>query len=107
MATLRKLDLLWLHSNCPARVTIITLDAAIRPKLLYWLESAQLGEAELRKLDLIHLKTMRKILGYTTTYVNRENTNSKIYKDILKNREGRKRYAHLGKHARNQGNKDS
>ena len=33
MATLKKLDLFRLHSDCPARVKIITLDAAIRAKL--------------------------------------------------------------------------
>ncbi len=66
MATLKKLDLFWLHSNCPARVKIITLDAVIRAKLLYGMESAQLGETELKRLDQIHLKAMRKILGYKT-----------------------------------------
>ena len=77
MATLKKLDFFWLHSNCPARVEIITLDAMIRAKLVYGTESAQLGEVELKRLDNIHLKAMRKILGYKTTFVCRENTNAK------------------------------
>ncbi len=60
MVTLKKLDLFWLHSNCPARIKIITLDAVIRSKLLYGTESAQLGEAELKRLDNTHLKAMRR-----------------------------------------------
>ena len=60
MATLKKLDIFWLHSNCPARIKIITLDAVIRSKLLYGMESAKLGETELKRLDNIHLKAMRK-----------------------------------------------
>ena len=60
MATLKKLDIFWLHSDCPARVKVITLDAVIRAKLLYGMESAKLGETELKRLDKIHLKAMRK-----------------------------------------------
>ncbi len=77
MATLKKLDFFWLHSNCPARAEIITLDAMIRAELVYGTESAQLGEVELKSLDNIHLKAMRKILGYKTTFVCRENTHAK------------------------------
>ncbi len=82
MATLKTLDLFWLHSDCPARIKIITVDAVIRAKLLYEMESAQLGEPELKRLDQIHLKAMRKILGYKTTFVDREKTNAKVYRDL-------------------------
>ncbi len=66
MATMKKLDLFWLHGDCPTRVKNITLDAVIRAKLLYGMESAKLGETELKRLDQIHLQAMRKILGYKT-----------------------------------------
>ncbi len=56
MTVLKKLDLFWLHSDCPTRIKIIALDAIIRAKLLYGLESAQLGEGALKKLDVFHLK---------------------------------------------------
>jgi len=42
------------------------------------MESAQPGETELKRLDQIHLKAMRKIRGYKTTYVDREKT-TRIY----------------------------
>ncbi len=62
------------------RFKIITLDAVIKAKLLYGLESAKLGEPELKRLDIFHLKAMRKILGLTTTYVDRNNSNAFIYR---------------------------
>ena len=33
-------------------------------------------------LDYIEKIAMRKILGYKTTYIDREKTNAKIYKDV-------------------------
>ena len=84
MITLKKLDLFWLHSSCPVRVKIITLDAVIKAKLLYGLESAKLGETELKRLDLFHLKAMRKILGLKTTYIDRNNSNAFIYREVNK-----------------------
>ena len=82
MITLKKLDIFWLHSNCPAKFKLQAADAIIRTKILYGLESAQLGEPELKRLDLIQLKIFRKILGLKTTFVNRENTNVKLWKDV-------------------------
>ena len=84
MTVLTKLDLFWLHSDCPTRVKIIALDAIIRAKLLYGLESAQLGEEALKKLDISNLKTMRKVLGMKTTYVARDNTNKRVYEEANK-----------------------
>ena len=42
MATMKKLDRFWRHSNCPTHVKVYTADAVLRSKLLYGLESAQL-----------------------------------------------------------------
>ena len=63
------------------RFKLIALDAVIRSKLMYGLESAQLNEPQLKRLDLFHLKGLRKILRLETTYMNRANTNEEIYKD--------------------------
>ena len=52
MITLKKLDMFWRHSNCSTRVKVTTLDAVIRSKLLYGLDSAQLHEAELKRLNI-------------------------------------------------------
>ena len=38
----------------------------------------------MKKLDIFHLKTMRKVLGMKTTYVARENTNKRVYEEANK-----------------------
>ena len=45
MGTLEKLDLFWRHSDCPERFKLAALHAFIRSKILYGLESAELGVA--------------------------------------------------------------
>ena len=47
MGTLNKLDLFWKHSDCPEKFKLLALDAVIRSKVLYGLESAELGTAML------------------------------------------------------------
>jgi len=79
---LKKLNIFWLHSNCPAKFKLIAADAVIRTKLLYGMDSAQLGEGELERLDTIQLQISRKILGLKTTFVDRENSNRKIWNDV-------------------------
>ena len=44
-------------------------------KLLYGLETVHLTQSLQRKVDAFQLLGLRKILGLTTTYVNRQNTN--------------------------------
>lgn len=74
-----KLDTFWRHSDCPERFKLLALDAVIRSKVLYGLESAELGAATLDKLDVFQLKGLRKILRMDTTYVNRQNTNKVVF----------------------------
>ena len=42
MATMKKLDIFWGHSNCSTAIKIHTADAVLRSKLLYGFESSQL-----------------------------------------------------------------
>jgi hypothetical protein len=46
---------------------------------MYGLESLQLNDSTLRRLDTFQLKGLRKILKLTTTYVDREHTNARVY----------------------------
>ena len=55
------------------------LDAVARSKLLYGLESAQLTQAAVLKLDVFQLKGLRKILKLQTTFVDRANSNQYVY----------------------------
>ena len=50
--TLRKLDLFWRHSSCPVKFKLIALDAVIRSKVLYGIETAHLKEPEYHKLEV-------------------------------------------------------
>ena len=100
MVTMKKMDLFWLHANCPAKFKMLVLDAVIRSKVLYGLESAHLYDADLRNLETFQLKGLRKLLGLKTTYVNRESTNALIYKEANKKmseieRKGRKKHSDI------------
>jgi len=93
MATMKKLDLFWRHSDCPTHVKVHVADAVLRSKLLYGLESAQLIPSVLKKLEAVQLKVPRKILKIGTTYINRVNTNAGIFNRIntMMEEEGRKK----------------
>lgn len=80
MVTMKKLDLFWRHSDCDIAVKIHTADAVLRTKLLYGLESSQLLPSALKRLETFQLKVLRKILKVDTTFINRGNTNSKVFK---------------------------
>ena len=76
--TWKKLSEFWKHGNCSTRDKINIFHAIIRAKLLYGLESAQLTTSLMQKLNTIQLKGLRQILKLDTTYINRENTNTKV-----------------------------
>jgi hypothetical protein len=58
------------------------MDAVIRSKVLYGLESAQINEAELRKLTAFRLKGFRKVLKLDTTYVNRQSSHELVFNKV-------------------------
>ena len=80
--TLQKLQIFLRISKCPVKFKIICLDAVVRSKLLYGIDSLQLNEPELKRLEKFHLQGLRKILKWDTTYINREKKNEKIYEEI-------------------------
>ena len=67
-ATLRKLDLFWLKGSSTLAFKILVYNSVIRAKLIYGLDSAQLNEEQLGKIDTFQLKGLRKILKMRTTY---------------------------------------
>jgi len=69
----------WIHSGCPIKFKILVIDSIIKSKTLYGLESAHLKETDLRKLEVFHLKALRKVLKMKTTFVDRADTNKKVY----------------------------
>ena len=59
----------------------MVFNSIIRTKLIYGLESAQLNDSLKKYIDTFHLKGLRKILGLKHTYIDRLNTNEKIYRE--------------------------
>ena len=56
--------------------------AIIRSKLLYGLECIQLTQNEISKLNAFQNKTLRRILKKPPTFIDREQTNLKMYDEI-------------------------
>ena len=52
--------------------------ALVGSKLLYGLHTLPLNDASLSKLNVFHLRGLRRILGLPTTYVDREYTNKRV-----------------------------
>ena len=84
---LTKLNEFWFRSSCPAKFKIDVFDAVVRSKLVYGLEGTQIPKYLENKLNVFQLKGLRKILGWKTTFVDRNRTNKKVYEaaSCLKN----------------------
>ena len=63
-----------------AAFKITALDAVIRSKLLYGLDSAQLTPSQQRRTEVFQLTGLRKILKMNTTYVERNNSKDQVYR---------------------------
>ena len=68
MAVLNRLHIFWRHSNCPVGFKLQALSAVVRTKLLYGLESAQLNQTAVNRINTFQLKGLRKILQMPTTF---------------------------------------
>ena len=80
MATWKSLDIFWKEAQCSTRNKILIYNAVIQSKLLYALETIEIPVALLSRLESFQLKGLRKILGMTTTYINRANTNEEVFR---------------------------
>ena len=79
-----RLHAYWKATNANKKWQLIIFDAIVRSKLLYGLETVHLTQSMARKLDVFQLKGLRKILGMSTTFINRGNTNDKVYAEATK-----------------------
>ena len=71
------LNLFWRHRDCRLIFKMRVHNAVVRSKLLYGLKPAHLTFANKRKLDVLQLKSLRKMLKWKTIYVERVNTNER------------------------------
>ena len=82
MAIPKKLDSYWLHANPSAKQKLVVYDSIIRSKPLYGLESAALNNTVEHSLDIFQLKGIRKILKVSTTFMDRQNKNTRLDTDM-------------------------
>lgn len=80
MAVANRLKSFLLKANATTKWKIRAYDAIVVSKLLYGLETTNLTACQAKKLDTFQLKCLRRIMNLTTTFINRENTNEKVYK---------------------------
>ena len=80
--TANKLKLFWNKSKKPVKWKIIVYDAVIRSKLLYGLETMELTNAQIDKLDAFQMKGHRRILGIPPTFIDRTWTNKRVKEEI-------------------------
>ena len=69
----------WKKPSCPTKLKLHIYDAVIRCKLIYGLESLQLNAGTLSHLNAFQLKGLRRILNLKHTFVDRSNTNHKVF----------------------------
>ena len=81
-ATCRRMKLFWNKAATSVKWKIQVFNAIIRSKLLYGLETIQLTNAEISKLNAFQNKSLRQILKKPPTYIDREQTNQRLYDEI-------------------------
>ena len=77
--TWNKLHKYWKLDKVSKKRRLQVWNAVIKTKLIYGLETLTLTEAQQSKLNTFQLKGIRQILKLHTTYLDRENTNKKLY----------------------------
>ena len=95
--TWKRLHVYWKATNASKKWQLLAYDAIIKSKLLYGLETAQVGKAGLKRIDAFQLKGIRQILGTKHTYWDRDATNhllfdmaSRIISETNKEKKGNK-----------------
>ena len=84
MPVLKSLDLFWKHANCSEKWKILVYNSVVISKLTYGLETLQFSDALATKLNSFQQKGLRKILGIPPTFIDRSNTNEKVFEEANK-----------------------
>jgi len=76
--TANRLKLFWNMAETSINWKLRVFDAVLRSKLLYGLETMELTEQELNKLNAFQIKCIRRILKLELTCINRDNANEAV-----------------------------
>ena len=88
MTVMNKLNIFWKRSNCPIKFKHMVFNVVLKSKLLYGLDSLELTQATVQRLDTFQLQGLRNMLRQLTTFGQMEagdartNTNKKIFEDM-------------------------
>ena len=82
IATCNRLKIFWSKANTSVKWKIQVFNAIVRSKLLYSLECIQLTTADISRLNAFQNKSLRRILGIPPTFIDREQTNARMYASI-------------------------
>ena len=72
-------SLFWKDPTTNKKWQLLMYDAVIKSKLLYSLETIHLTQSLRKKVDAFDLRGLRRILKLTTTFIDRRNTNTRVY----------------------------
>ena len=79
MQTANRMKLFWNKANTASKWKIQVYDAIIRSKLLYGLETIQLTQPDINRMDAFHVRGLRRILRIPPTFEDRTWTNEKVF----------------------------
>ena len=69
----------WKRGRASCRRKLLLFNAVIKTRVMYGLESAHLPQSLLSRLNTFQLRGLRQILHMKTSFVNRANSNAKVY----------------------------
>ena len=76
--TMWKLNSYWKATEASKQLKLLIFDAVLKSKLVYGMETVQLTEAMINKLDAFQMKGLRCCIGKKHTYWDRTATNESI-----------------------------
>ena len=77
-STWMSLHIYWKQAHCTAGNKINMFDAVVKSRLLYGLQTLEIPDAQMSRLESVHFKGLRQILRMEPTFVNRAITNTEV-----------------------------
>ena len=78
MNTWKRMHMFKKNTNCSGRWKLVVYNSMIRFKLLYGMDTVELTNSLLSRLESFQLRGLRKILGMNSTFIDRRNTNAEV-----------------------------
>ena len=76
--TCNRLGIFWKKAETTKHWKLRVFEAVLRSKLMYGLETIQLTDSELNRIDAFQIKNLRRIMGIKPTCVDRTYSNREV-----------------------------